>query len=186
MAVALSGDWHVLKNFQVVLMNPYFDMGWRELPRAASYPVAAIQSCSQFKCTQYFIIKVWQTLYIVILQRFNDADMQQGNPSSYYTDIVPLSASLHLKSSDFVVKLNELRDQLQQSAYHDKFKSFLDLMACNGPNWNFWKQFVIGDGLAYIGLFIAIRSGNWELRLASIKLMARFLLLLTIKHTENL
>ena len=152
-------------------MKPYFDMGLSELARAAGYPVAAIQSCSQFKRTHNFIIEVWQVLYLVMLQRFIDADLQQGNPSSYYTDLVQ-SAALHLKSSDFVVKLNELRDQLQQSAYHDKFNSFLDVMECKGPNWKFWKQFVFEDGLAYIGLFIAIRSGNWELRLASIKLTA--------------
>ena len=95
------GDWHMMKNFQVALMKPYFDMGLRELARAAGYPVAAMQSCSQFKRTQ-----------------------------------------------------------------------LLDVMACKGPNWKFWKQFVFEDGLAYIGLFIAIRSGNRELRLASIKLMA--------------
>ena len=69
-------------------------------------------------------------------------------------------------------KLNELRDQLQQSAYHDRFKSFLDTKASQDPNWKFWQQFIFEDGLAYIGLFLAIRSGNWELRLASIKLMA--------------
>ena len=107
-------------------MKPYFDMGLKELARAAGYPVAAIQSCSQFK---RFVIEIWQALYLVMLQRFIDADIQQGNPSSYYTDIVQ-NATLHLKFSDFVVKLNELRDQLQQSAYHDKFNSFIDAMAC--------------------------------------------------------
>ena len=39
------------------------------------------------------------------------------------------------------------------------------------PNWKFWIQFVFQDALAYIGLYLAIRSGNWLLRLASIKLM---------------
>ena len=145
------GDWHMRKNFQVALMKPYFHMGLKELARAAGYPVAAIQSCSQFKRTHYFVIEIWQALYLVMLQWFIDADMQQGNPSSYYTDIVQ-NATLHLKSSDFVVKLNQLRNQLQQSAYYDKFNSFIDAMACKGPNWKFWKQFVFEDHLVFTHL----------------------------------
>ena len=56
------GDWHMLKNYQIALMKPYFDAGLRELARAAGYPVAAIQSCSQFKRTHNFIIEVWQAV----------------------------------------------------------------------------------------------------------------------------
>ena len=46
------------------------------------------------------------------------------------------------------------------------------MMEEKDPNWKFWKQFVFVDALAYVGLFLAIRSGNWKLRVASIKLMA--------------
>ena len=37
------------------------------------------------------------------------------------------------------------------------------------PNWKFWNDFVSLNAFA---LFASIRSGNWNLRLASIKLMA--------------
>lgn len=40
-------------------------------------------------------------------------------------------------------------------------------MAAADTNWKFWIQFVFKDALAYIGLYLAIRSGNWLLRLAS-------------------
>ena len=46
------GDWHLLKNYQTALMKHYFDAGLKELACAAGYPVAAIQYCGQFKCTQ--------------------------------------------------------------------------------------------------------------------------------------
>ena len=45
------GDWHMLKNFQIALMKPYFDAALKSLAQAAGYPLAAIQSCGQFKRT---------------------------------------------------------------------------------------------------------------------------------------
>ena len=45
-------------------------------------------------------------------------------------------------------------------------------MSSKDTNWKFWVQFVFKDAMAYTGIYLAIRSSNWELRLASIKLMA--------------
>ena len=64
------GDWHMLKNFQIALTKPYFDMGLKELAHVAGYHVAAIQSCSQFKRTHHFLMEVWQALYQVMVHRF--------------------------------------------------------------------------------------------------------------------
>ena len=38
--------------------------------------------------------------------------------------------------------------------------------------WRYWIQFVFEDALPYIGLFLALRSGDWDLRIASLKQMA--------------
>ena len=35
-----------------------------------------------------------------------------------------------------------------------------------------WSQFVFKDALAYVALYLTIRSGDWDLKMASIKLMA--------------
>ena len=64
------GDWHMLKNFQIALTKPYFDVGLKELAHVAGYHVAAIQSCSQFKCTHHFLMEVWQALYQVMVHQF--------------------------------------------------------------------------------------------------------------------
>ncbi len=59
----MPGDWHLLKNFQIALMKPYFEAGLKELARVSGYPVASIQACGQFKRTHCFILEVWEALW---------------------------------------------------------------------------------------------------------------------------
>ena len=54
----------------------------------------------------------------------------------------------------------------------DAFRLFIQKMARTDDTWHFWVQFVFEDAMAYLSLFIAICSGNWDLRVASIKSMA--------------
>ena len=54
----------------------------------------------------------------------------------------------------------------------DEFKTFIQELACTDSTWRFWAQFVFQDAAAYVGLFLAIRSGDWYLRTACIKQMA--------------
>ena len=53
-----------------------------------------------------------------------------------------------------------------------EFISFNDQMSNKYPTWNFWNSFITNDCLAYIALYTAIRSRNWNLRLAALKMMA--------------
>ena len=45
-------------------------------------------------------------------------------------------------------------------------------MADIDDTWKFWSQFVFEDCRPYISIYVAIRSENWLLRLASVKSMA--------------
>ena len=56
--------------------------------------------------------------------------------------------------------------------FYEEFKKFLQAKAKMDEIWRFWIQFVFTDALAYIGLYLAIRSGDWSLREACIKEMA--------------
>ena len=40
-------DWHLLHNYQIALMKPYFEAGLKELARVSGYPVASVQVCGQ-------------------------------------------------------------------------------------------------------------------------------------------
>ena len=64
------GDWHTLKNYQIALMKAYFDVGLKDLAHAAGYPVQAIQTCSKFKRTHYFLLEAWEALYRNMLKLF--------------------------------------------------------------------------------------------------------------------
>ena len=59
------------------------------------------------------------------------------------------------------------RDQLH-SAY-DGFTEFLHKKTTEDENWKFWIQFILHDCMAFISLYLAVRSKNWDPRIASVK-----------------
>ena len=74
------------------------------------------------------------------------------------------------RSTSVVSMLNAMRHRL--SHVFCQFTSFLQSKGNNDPNWKVWNDYVLLNAFSYIALFSSIRSGNWDLRLASIKLMA--------------
>ena len=44
-------------------------------------------------------------------------------------------------------------------------------MAVRDDTWRFWRQFVLADCFSYIGLYLAVRDTNWNLRVSSLKQM---------------
>ncbi len=66
----LPGHWYLLKKFQIALMKPYFDAGLKELAKVSGYSVAAIQACSKFKKTHYFIVEVWEAMYQTMVTKY--------------------------------------------------------------------------------------------------------------------
>ena len=63
-----------------------------------------------------------------------------------------------------------LAEQIKTYPMED-FKQFIETMSNSDHTWKFWIKFVFQDAMAYIMFFLAMRSGNWQLRMASIKLM---------------
>ena len=60
----------------------------------------------------------------------------------------------------------------KEEAELEEFQTFIDHMANKDDNWKFWSRFVFKDALSFISLYLAVRSSNWTLRVASIKEMA--------------
>lgn len=63
-------------------------------------------------------------------------------------------------------------DLSEEYSYQDKFAEFMSDSMKKDETLKFWGQFVLQDCVAYIALYLAIRTGNWKLRMAAIKSMA--------------
>ena len=163
--ICYPGDWHMLANYQKALIKPYFDAGLRELAKKAGYPTAAIQACSQFKRTHSFIMEAWEALFQVMLQLYLDGANHDPIAERIKQQLLADHRPYNLET--IVATL-----QMSLSSEYQHFVEFLQQKSEKKDNWRFWTSFVLRDGLAYVGLYLALRSGNWNLRVACMKMMA--------------
>ena len=54
----------------------------------------------------------------------------------------------------------------------NKFEAFCQSQCKIDKIWLFWREFITKSMLPYLGLYLSMRSGQWDLRLASLKMMA--------------
>ena len=66
--IPFPGDWHILKNYQEVLVKIYFEAGLLDLAKSSGYTPTSITS--NFKRTHHFLMEVWESLYRFILSLF--------------------------------------------------------------------------------------------------------------------
>ena len=52
---------------------------------------------------------------------------------------------------------------MQDTNSQADFLKFLECQSQADDTWKFWSQFILSDCYAYIGLYLAIRGGNWRL-----------------------
>ena len=161
------GDFHLLMNYQKALMKPYYDMGLKSMAQSSGYPLAAIQSCSQFKRTHHFILEVWESMYRVMLLKYAESNGSISLLHGLTSKLISMNTEKFLFEFQKHLAFNETRTD-----HLDGFRLFIQNMARTDETWRFWVQFVFEDAMAYVSLFLAIRSRNWDLRLASIKSMA--------------
>ena len=76
--------------------------------------------------------------------------------------------------SDFVSLVQEVDKTFTEkfSTFYDQYTHFVQGICLCQDTTRFWYDYVTVNSMAYIALFVAIRNGDWVLRLAAIKLMA--------------
>ena len=88
------------------------------------------------------------------------------------TDILTEAVRNITDKNDGIASTASINDSLIKNQVLPAFTQFIDKCSETNATWRFWSQFVFKDGLAYITLFAAMRSGNWDLRVASLKMIA--------------
>ena len=162
------GDWHILKNYQEVLMKVYFDAGLKELAKASGYNPNSVGT--NFKHTHHFLLEVWEAIcrHLLKLSSEKSADTSSVGVLDYvalWLKSFPPSSSQEQCHRNLKEMTDDVRDK-----YAELLKELIQVT--HNPTWKFWHQFIFKDCFAYISMYIAIRSGNWNLRMAAYKLMA--------------
>ena len=164
--IPFVGDWHFLKNYQEVLLKVYFDAGLSELAVASKYPPKSIGT--NFTRTHLFLLEVWESLFRVLMSFF----IAKEAPDSFLDDVSHMINNSPPSESQNSA-LRNLKDIIEEiSEILNKFSTYIKTHTTHNQTLQFWCQFLFDDCLAYIALFLAIRSGNWDLRVAGFKLMA--------------
>ena len=179
--VPFPGDWHILFNYQKVLLKPYADAGISTLASAAGYraeTLTKLLNASNFKKTHDFLLQLFEALYRFFLSLYIDASSTKNGKD--YSEILSTSVAHVLKifnkakcDSDLETIRNEVAKTIPSGelSYKD-FSKFMESLALKQDIIKFWYQFLFKDCLSYISLFIAIRYRNWDLRVGSIKQLA--------------
>ena len=64
--VTFPGDFHLLRNYQEVMMTAYWDAGLKQIASASGYrgeTLTSLSKCSNFSNTTTFFFEVWEALY---------------------------------------------------------------------------------------------------------------------------
>lgn len=165
------GDWHVLKNFQPVLMKAYYHVGLKDIASASGYKAETLNSlgkCSHFKRTHSFLLQVWEALYIKMICAFIKVHPQFTTLQTSIQDVFSHSLCSENTSVDLLFAMQEL---IIDASALDEFHSFIATQAKSDDTWQLWSNFVFHDCFCYVGLFLAIRTSNWDLRMSSLKCM---------------
>ncbi len=162
------GDWHTLKNFQPVLMKIYDHCGLKELAKAAGFrgeTMTSLLNCSHFKCTHHFLLQVWEAIYLEMLRAFSLAK------NYTFEDLSERMGQLSTEDVDLEDVLTKVERITEETRASTLFIEFVEKRAQDDDTWRLWKQFVFTDCMAYLSLYLGIRSSNWKLRMSGLKMM---------------
>ncbi|XP_078589268.1 uncharacterized protein LOC144869676 isoform X2 [Branchiostoma floridae x Branchiostoma japonicum] len=185
--IIFPGDWHTLKNYQHALMKVYWEGGLKQVAsgRIKGQTLLSVGLCKNFKRTHKFLVQVWEAFYRCQIEAFlehrkNCIDQSSLSSSFSAQTIVdkvrifletkPHFGDLGFERDDFLRRQELLKIELE--GVEDDFKEFCSSSCAHDEVFLFWHRFIHDDFMAYISLYIAIRSGNWNLRLYSYKKMA--------------
>ena len=146
------------------------------MANSAGYPTGSIETCGKFKRTHNFIMESFEALYRVMLEQFFESRDPVTSKCKFTSEEVESLITQSLLSVDhenFPTSFNQCLQSVQErlSGLFLDFQNFIQEKARQDETWRFWIQYVFQDVTTYAGLYFAMRSGKWQLRMSCIKQM---------------
>ena len=178
--IPYPGDWHVLKNFQEVLMKIYWDAGLKDLAKVShAGSLSSLQTCGNFTKTHRFLMQSYEAIYMLQLKMFLAQRKQEDQESSMSNNEILSTVEEVLKRmtgasfSDTKLFI-DAQKQLESVLFpflHEELNAYCSTMSNQYKTFAFWDRFLKNDMFAYIEFYISLRSRNWHGRLAAVKKM---------------
>lgn len=106
--IPLPGDWHILKNYQEVIMKVYFDGGLRQAAKKAGYSDGILNSiggCGKFKRTHEFILKAWESILRIFQSHFIANNVEGKTVAEQITTTLTTHSKNHVPDIASIFKL---------------------------------------------------------------------------------
>ena len=176
------GDWHALKNYQLILMKIYLDSGLKELIGLFHHGVLfkVVAQAKAFDKTHNFLLQCWEAFYhfelYIFFLHFDSVHLAGCNftfkeVSDIISDYLNLLNQKAINNSEVKMKLTMLENYIDN--LNRNFVSFFQTLCKANKTWEFWHNFIHVDVLIYIKYYLALRTGDWNLRNFCLKHIAK-------------
>ncbi|CAC5406690.1 unnamed protein product [Mytilus coruscus] len=182
------GDWHILKNILPIFIKIFYDAGLTELAEIYHHgaTLKVLTECTKFSVTHRFFCHVWEAMLRCQIDAYKNQEAIMDWRKELDTVLnTVLSSCDHTPDTSEncagdILDFEVWKRLLQEKS---KLERLLDGVCTNFNQWRFhnctasatfqfWDTFVHTDFMAYLGLYIGIRSRNWNLRNVSLKKLA--------------
>ena len=136
------GDWHILLNYQKVLMKPYIDAGLLSLAKVGGHrgeTLTSIANASNFKRTHRFLLQAYEPFYLFFLSLIMDHKSEQ----SLQTSQCEIKQILHTLSLNLASLENSeySLEKFRASAHVKLSSTFQSMMLLTIPLRLVWKAY---------------------------------------------
>ena len=164
------GDWHILKNFQQVLMKQYYHVGLKDIASNSGFraeTLSSLERCSNFKRTHNFLLQAWESLFLEMVESFINENTSLAT-TQVKEQIKVMFEANNDEPIQYLLNVQSILNEDVLVVFHH----FIKNQASIDDTWKIWMHFVFEDFFSYFCLYISIRTSNWKLRMSSLKNIA--------------
>lgn len=150
-------------------MKLYLDAGLKdfiEIFHQGATANSVIQALN-FDKTHNFLLQFWESLFRFQIETVIKYFHFNHDQNDHFIHIKRVSEIL---SDDTLSPLEKIQKQMKFfQNFSFEYEELLEQLCAENENWRFWNTFLSKHCFTYISYFLALRSGNWELRNLCIK-----------------